>query len=90
MIHERKIAVEWYRPVADGIKTWEVRKADRPEGFRVGDFLRLRAILWSGKHADERRFPPLLVRITYVASGVPGVEPGHVVLGILLEDEEAS
>lgn len=81
MRHIRKITNEWLPAVLDGRKTWEVRLNDRPEGFRVGDLIELHEVSWFGaKPLDGRA----LVEITYVATGVPGVQDGYVVLGIRL------
>lgn len=85
--HVLKVAPEYFEALADGTKTFEVRKNDR--GFQKGDTL----ILWEYVASKRcERFPcsahnPKSVRrkVTFVYSGDPrfgGIEPGYVVLGL--------
>ena len=83
IVHKRKIRTRWYDDVRSGLKTWEVRINDRPEGFRVGDLIELDPVYDNGSRcANAKVWPPLRVEITYVAADVPGLDPNYVVLGI--------
>jgi len=72
--HELKIWPDYFEPVADGRKPFELRKDDR--GYEVGDVLVLRA--WDGAYMG----PVCRVRVTYVLRNVEGLAPDYVVLGI--------
>lgn len=53
MTHELKILPEWYEPVKNGIKTFEVRKDDREPRFAPNDELWLREFdgtKYTGRH----------------------------------------
>lgn len=96
--HVLKVVSPYFDALADGTKTFEVRKNDR--AFQRGDVL----ILWeydgSGPGRPCKRWncpdcKPRSLRadITFVYSGDPrfsGIEPGHVVLGIKPATESAS
>lgn len=74
--HDLKILPEYFAAVKNGTKTFELRKDDR--NYRVDDMLLLSK--WSpefGYFSDI-----LMTRIVYILKDVPGLEPGHVVLGI--------
>ncbi len=74
--HDLKILPEYFAAVKNGTKTFELRKDDRD--YRVDDMLLLSK--WSpelGYFGDM-----LMTRIVYILTGVPGLEPGYVVLGI--------
>ena len=59
MIHKLKIAPEYFTAVADKMKTFEVRKDDRP--FSVYDLLQL--CEWVNDHYTGRE---IMVRVTYI------------------------
>lgn len=74
--HDLKILPEYFVAVKNGTKTFELRKDDRD--YKVDDMLLLSK--WSpelGYFGDM-----LMTRIVYILNGVPGLEPGYVVLGI--------
>lgn len=69
-VHALKSWPEFFQPVVDGVKTFEIRYDDRK--YQVGDTLILRE--WDDRKAEftgrqvERR-------VTYVLRGVPGGIP---------------
>ena len=84
VIHELKTWTEYFLPVADGRKTFELRKDDR--GFRVGDILRLREYdPIGGSYTDAK----LDVVVTYVTDAAPlgCLHPGYVCMGIRRVEE---
>ena len=77
--HDLKIAPAYYDAVASGIKTFEVRRDDRP--FRVGDLLVLHE--WAEGKATRR--PMLRRTVAYILrhDDFPdGIPEGFAVLGI--------
>ena len=75
MIHALKIIPEYFVPVIERVKTFEVRKADRP--YRVGDYLALNefgASCYTGRCC--------MVRICYILTDQNMLAEGYVVLGI--------
>ena len=92
MIHELKCAPDYFARLADGSKTFEIRKDDR--GYQAGDELVLRP--FSGKDhdcADEgclynwrrRDRPVVRFQVGFVAKGkLFGLDLGeHAVLSLL-------
>jgi hypothetical protein len=88
--HRLKTWPEFFDAIADGRKTFEIRKNDR--GFQTGDELVL--LKWDpsggtyfmgqeGRTANPNQAASLRVRVTYVLSGW-GIEPFFVVLGLQL------
>lgn len=75
--HALKTLPPYFEAVADGRKTFEVRKDDR--GFAVGDMLVLRE--WD---ADAQQYTGRLAvrRVTYVLAGYAAIAQGYVVLGL--------
>lgn len=83
--HDLKTWPPFFDHVADGRKTFEVRRNDR--GFQYGDTLLLRewnphdAMTSNARHGYTGR--ECRVHIDYVLDGDwPGLKPGYVVLGI--------
>lgn len=90
--HDLKLATEYFDAVANGDKSFEVRRDDR--GFQKGDVLILRRFgkSWvtqqysylkgtSGTYKTEA--DTALRRVTYVLTGGQfGIEPGYVVMGL--------
>lgn len=81
MIHELKTLTPYFDDVASGVKTFEVRRADRP--FRVGDFLALNEVA----EIENPEGTPLtytgrclLLRITYLLDNDEYVKPGFVIM----------
>lgn len=79
VIHELKCWPEYFGPILDGRKTFEVRKNDR--GFKAGHTLHLRE--WrpqiEGGYYTGRETH---VRVLGVYSYLPGVREGHVVMSL--------
>lgn len=78
MIHELKILPEYYEPVRDGKKKFEIRKDDR--GFLLGDSLRLNKWTPNGGYTGET----IITDITYILRGGsdPGIEKGFCLMGL--------
>ncbi|QDH23474.1 ASCH/PUA domain-containing protein [Saccharibacillus brassicae] len=76
-VHDLKILPEYFAPVANGDKLFEVRKNDR--GFKVGDRLILRE--WQ---AQPKTYTggEIEAVVTYVLDNEQYLQPGYVVLGI--------
>ncbi len=83
-IHVLKVWPEQYRALADGRKTFEIRKQDRP--FAVGDILRLQewAPMDGHKSGGDYIGSPILTRlITYIVPGGEwGLPEGLCVMGL--------
>jgi hypothetical protein len=88
VVHQLKCWPEYFGPILDGRKTFEVRKNDR--GFKSGHVLHLRE--WrpqiEGGYYTGRETH---VRVLGVYSDLPGVREGHVVMslgnGVRVTDE---
>jgi hypothetical protein len=76
--HRLKTWPEFFLPIAEGEKTFEVRKNDR--GFRLGDVLVLREFCPVGGTFTGREERRLVVYI--LEGGQFGIEAGHCVLGL--------
>lgn len=83
--HERRLSRRWYDDIANGTKRWELRRNDRPDGYRIGDLMRLAEHDTSMNRVPTGR--TLVVRITSVVTDVDGLESGYVLLGIVLVEE---
>jgi hypothetical protein len=83
--HELKTVARYWDAVAEGRKTFEVRRNDR--AFQTGDILELAKIDDKGFYvtpAGERFGKTILrKRITYLLQGGQfGIDPGYCVLGL--------
>ncbi|UXI00447.1 DUF3850 domain-containing protein [Photobacterium sp. TY1-4] len=78
MHHELKILPQYFEPVCDGTKTFEIRNNDRD--FNAGDTATLRE--WTG---ENYTWSELEVEITYVTNYEQ--KPGWVVFGIKVKGE---
>jgi hypothetical protein len=79
MTHDLKTWPEYYARVADGAKTFEVRKNDRD--FSVGDFLALREF---DPSTGEYTGNSMVKRVAYILHGGNfGIEKGYIVMSIL-------
>ena len=80
MTHDLKTWPVFFTAILDGSKTYELRKADREDGFAVGDYLRLREWEPLSKEYTGRE---TTVRVSHmIGSHVWGLQPGWVVMGI--------
>lgn len=75
-IHELKLNTAYFPSVADGSKTFEIRKNDR--GYEVGDVLILREYDDAENYTGKR----LVVDVTYVTDYQQ--RDGYVVMSIAL------
>lgn len=75
MIHALKTAPSYFEESAAGIKSFEVRKNDRP--YNVGDYAALNE--WSGGNYTGRC---TLHKIVYILSNPEYCKEGYVVLGL--------
>lgn len=76
MTHELKIKPEYLKEVAEGNKTFELRKNDRD--FKVGDWLQLHEYI-GGKYTGKF----YTVKIKYILKDCPeyGLRAGYCILG---------
>lgn len=79
MVHELKIAPEYFEKVVSKEKLFEIRYNDR--NFQVGDTLKLQEYQ---KGTYTGRF--IYVKVTYILQGFAGLQPNYVVLSIQLLD----
>lgn len=86
-VHELKTHARYFDAVAEGRKTFEVRKNDR--AFQTGDILELQKVEDEPPHYSVNppgeRFGKTIIRkrITYLLQGGQfGIEPGYCVLGL--------
>ena len=78
MTHDLKLWSEYFKDVANGNKTFEVRKNDR--GYKVGDTLILKEYCPTSKAYTGKE---LSRKVSYVLEdGNFGIEKGFVVMGI--------
>lgn len=75
MIHELKIAPDWFKSILSGKKSFEVRKADRP--FQVGDLLALNEY-----DKDGYTHRSCMVHIDYILDAEDYCKAGMVIMSI--------
>ncbi|MBE5922066.1 MAG: DUF3850 domain-containing protein [Lachnospiraceae bacterium] len=81
MIHQLKCKAEYFEQIADGRKTFEVRKNDR--NFHVGDYLALNELKPHNKNAERLETGrSVLVRVHMMIDNPEYVKEGYVILGI--------
>lgn len=96
--HHLKLDSHYFDAVALGDKNFEVRRDDR--GFQKGDALHLHkygkdrlgeyGYLKGNRRETERGSDTISARISYILTGGQfGIEPGFVVMGIVLLAGEA-
>ena len=76
-IHEHKILPQYFQPIVEGLKTFEIRKITPEHLYKVGDILHLKehtGIIYTGRET--------WVKITYILSHTEYVKDGYVVLSI--------
>ena len=85
--HELKTWPVYFRELVSGAKTFEFRKNDRH--FQRGDVLHLREWDKEESHIDTLRYTgrDLWFEITYVLTGIEGLQDGYAVLAISEIDE---
>ncbi len=77
MVHELKIAPNYFEKVVSKEKSFEVRYNDR--NFKVGDILKLMEYV-DGSYTSQSIF----VKVTYILREFEGLQPNFVVLSIEL------
>jgi uncharacterized protein YqfB (UPF0267 family) len=71
----------FFKDVKSGVKTFEIRKNDRPEGrYEVGDILILRE--YDNLMQEFTDSEPLVKRVAYVLDEIPYVPEGYVCMSI--------
>lgn len=80
-VHQIKLKRQYFKDVADGKKTFELRKNDR--GYRVGDVLDMREIK-DGEETGQH----IRAEITYMLENYEGIEEGYCILAIRLKHDE--
>lgn len=85
--HKLKTVDVYFDAIADGRKTFEVRRNDR--GFQTGDILELERIGGADSFLPGRYTGETLVRqVTYILQGEQfGIAPGHCVMGLAVVDK---
>lgn len=77
MQHELKTLPQYFKEVANGNKTFELRKNDR--GFKVDDTLLLKECSITGTYSGQE----ITKEVTYILEGGQyGLEEGHCILGL--------
>jgi hypothetical protein len=78
-VHDIKCWPEYFHALADGLKTFELRKNDRD--YRVCDLLRIH--LYDPDHGHATGIQPLMFEISYMLADERfGLRPGYSVLGL--------
>ena len=80
-VHQIKLKSQYFKDVADGKKTFELRKNDR--GYRIGDVLDMREI-----EDGEETGQHVRAEITYMLENYEGIEEGYCILAIRLKHDE--
>lgn len=75
MIHALKTLPEFFKASAAGVKSFEIRKNDRP--YQIGDYVALNE--WNGEQYTGKC---VLHRIVYILSDPEYCKEGYVVLGL--------
>ena len=92
MIHELKTDPEAFDAVANGTKTFEIRKSDRP--FARLDVLHLRRTSYSGQQMAEGapleyNGPEAVLRVVGIMQGpIYGLQDGWCILSIVMLEQD--
>ena len=82
-VHQIRLAKPYFDDVANGIKTFELRKNDR--GYKKGDILEMMEFA-DGKNTGRM----VKVLVTYILEDYTGIEDGYCIMATkLMEDGEA-
>ena len=73
-VHQIRLAKSYFDDVANGIKTFELRKNDR--GYKVGDILEMMEFA-DGKNTGRT----VKVEVTYLLENYTGIEDGYCIMG---------
>jgi len=77
MTHKLKILPEYFQPVLDGTKTFELRRNDR--GFQIGDAVILKEWDVSGYTGRELT---KTIQYIYIGNDMYGLRTGYCILGL--------
>lgn len=80
MLHELKTWPEYFQPIVDGKKTFEIRYNDR--NFQEGDFLSLQEYDPAIKELNKFTGRIMVVKVTYVLKGNGFLPNNYVCMGI--------
>lgn len=82
-VHQIRLTKTYFDDVANGIKTFELRKNDR--GYKVGDILEMMEFA-DGKNTGRT----VKVLVTYMLEGYTGIEDGYCIMAtkLMKESEE--
>ena len=81
-VHQIRLAKTYFDDVANGIKTFELRKNDR--GYKVGDILEMMEFA-DGKNTGRT----VKVLVTYMLEDYTGIEDGYCIMATkLMKDDE--
>jgi len=95
MIHSDKCCPDYFAALASGIKSFEVRKKDRP--YQIGDFLAVNEFVpfeyefssdemyeRFSRTSDDGRYSGdcLLFKVTYILDNAKYCKPDTVILGL--------
>lgn len=83
-VHALRTQEKFFQGVVDGLKEFDIRKADRD--FKIGDFLLLREL-----RNDKTTGATAACRVVAIWGEIPGLLPGYVCLSlgtITLEEED--
>lgn len=82
-VHQIRLAKSYFDDVANGIKTFELRKNDR--GYKKGDILEMMEFA-DGKNTGRT----VKVLVTYILEDYTGIEDGYCIMATKIIEEAAS
>jgi Domain of unknown function (DUF3850) len=78
-IHQVKCWPEYFGPIKNGTKTFDLRKDDRPGGYQPGDVLQFEEYMPGlNRHTGQ----VTQKRVVCVLKNFEGMLPGYIILGL--------